>query len=273
MLRKNIPNFIGLIIFLVFYIWVFFAFRFTEASYLSGTLMILPIVLVSWSFGTKIGTLFAVVLVITHFYLAGQYYPQSQQLFLQRLFGGPALVFIGFMIGYSRNSAIKFGNLQKQLQILHLGLEKSQDIVFTTDENGEFEYVNPAFIRKYGYSIDEIRGKTPRLLKSGDKDEDFYKNFWSEIKSGNDVRVIMNNKSKDGKLLVLESSVNPVVNHKGKVIGFLAIQRDITEKNKIQTDYEKRSMELQRLNDLMVDRELKMIELKKKIKDLEKYKN
>ena len=69
----------------------------------------------------------------------------------------------------------------------------------------------------------------------------------------------------------------PIINEKGKLIGYRGTDTDITENMKYKKKLEKTNIELlhnieelEKMNDLMVDRELVMINLKKRLKMLEK---
>jgi PAS domain S-box-containing protein len=48
---------------------------------------------------------------------------------------------------------------------LRLALEASGEVIFMTDREGVFNYVNPEFVKVYGYSPSEVIGRaTPRML-------------------------------------------------------------------------------------------------------------
>lgn len=109
-----------------------------------------------------------------------------------------------------------------------MGIELSADVVFLTDKNGVITYVNPAFERIFGYSKQEAIGKTPGLIKSGQLSNKDYAKIWDTLlEEKPEYREIIN-KTKDGKLLYFEVSINPIINDTNEVIGYLAIERDIT---------------------------------------------
>jgi PAS domain S-box-containing protein len=123
---------------------------------------------------------------------------------------------------------------EEELKKFRLGIERSGEIIFLTDREGRIVYVNPAFEQAYGYSRDEALGRTPRLIKSGRHDASVYEDLWSSLLSRKIVSGELVNRTKDGRLLTIEASANPVLDDDGRIIGFLAIQRDITEWKKTE---------------------------------------
>lgn len=111
-----------------------------------------------------------------------------------------------------------------------LGMERSTDAIFLTQPDGVITYVNPAFEKLYGYSKTEAVGQTPRLLKSGVMSLHDYEQFWQTLLARQVVTHEIVNKTKDGCLITVEESVSPIIDEAGALTGFLAIQRDITER-------------------------------------------
>jgi PAS domain S-box-containing protein len=121
-----------------------------------------------------------------------------------------------------------------ELRRLRLAIEASGEIIFTTDPSGTFTYVNPEFERVYGYGFAEVVGRTtPRILKGGTTVREQYVSFWTELTEKRIIRRQFINRTKDGALLNIECSANPIVGDSGEVVGFLAVQRDITEQKQI----------------------------------------
>lgn len=119
---------------------------------------------------------------------------------------------------------------QKLLQV-NKAINAAKDVVFMTDTKGVFTYINPAFTNLYGYHSDELIGKqTPRILKSGLLTDDDYAKVWNSLFDKKAVNLELKNKNKNGQLIDIESSLSSVINDAGEIVGFVAIQRDITEK-------------------------------------------
>lgn len=124
---------------------------------------------------------------------------------------------------------------RKRTEEALLKLEKaiytSGEAIFLTDREGVFTFVNPEFCSLYGFSSDELIGKTtPRIIDSGVLDKSFNKVFWQTLLNGNEVRGERINKRKDGTLINIDGSATPIIDEEKKIIGFLGIQRNITER-------------------------------------------
>ena len=126
---------------------------------------------------------------------------------------------------------------EEKINKLNYAVEATGEVVFMTDNEGVFTYVNPAFSKVYGHKADEVVGKvTPRILKSGMMDEAAYKYFWEELIKKQEVNGELINKTKDGGFIHIESSTNAIINERGEAIGFIAIQKDISERKKIEEE-------------------------------------
>ena len=232
-----------------------------------GMFILIPIITGAWVFGRKGGLIMGIALFISNFLLLKILSDLSTQDFIQMMMGGTAAVIVGYSIGYTRDKLSELENLSNKLTGLKLGVERSNDIIFITDTKGIITYTNPAFTKAYGYTEEDWKGKTPRILKSGVQNNDFYKNLWAKLTSKKVMDYVVVNKTKVGKLLTIESSASPIVGDSGELLGFLAIQRNVTDKKRTDEILMHRANELEKMNELMVDRELKMIELKEKLKN------
>ena len=112
---------------------------------------------------------------------------------------------------------------------LRSSVDASGEVVFMTDREGIFTFINPEFTRLYGYTAEEVLDKaTPRILKGTGLEPEHDTNFWEDIIQEKTFHGEMINRTRDGRLLSVESSVDSVLDDRGNVVGFLAIQRDIS---------------------------------------------
>jgi PAS domain S-box-containing protein len=136
----------------------------------------------------------------------------------------------------------------EELFKLRKAVEASGEVIFLTDRTGVITSINPEFKRVYGYTAEEVvNKKTPRILKSGVMEPEFYEKFWENLLNKQIVRGEIINKCKDGRLITIEGSANPILDENGEVIGFLAIQRDITRRKHAEEEIRRRNKELSAL--------------------------
>ena len=117
-------------------------------------------------------------------------------------------------------------NVQRRLAT---AVEHAAEGVLITDIDGTIEYVNKACERLTGYEKEELLGRNPRMLKSGEHDGAFYRQMWKTIKAGKVWSGSMINRKKDGRLCHEETTISPVRDSSGKIVNFVAVKRDITE--------------------------------------------
>ncbi len=117
---------------------------------------------------------------------------------------------------------------------LMMAIEQAAEAVVITDVLGSIEYVNPAFEKITGYSRDEIIGKNPRVLQSGEHNLAFYTAMWSTLVEGNSWSGKFVNRKKEGSLYTEEVSITPIKNSIGEIINYVAVKRDITVEVKLE---------------------------------------
>jgi len=144
--------------------------------------------------------------------------------------------------------------LRKLAHRYHLLSENVSDIIWTMDENKRFTFVSPSIFKITGYEIDEIltKGLDELLIPEHhkiavhaiDRAMQIFKNKKSKQipKDEFQVRLIC----KDGSTIWTESKVSLLFGPRKKIIGFLGVTRDISERKKI----EKKSQEMQKMEAL-----------------------
>jgi diguanylate cyclase (GGDEF)-like protein/PAS domain S-box-containing protein len=133
-------------------------------------------------------------------------------------------------------------------RLLGVALDTAANAIFITDRQGRIEYANSAFERLSGYRAEEVVGQTPRILKSGQQDGDFYRDLWRTILSGESWHGRVVNRRRTGELFTVTQTVTPIRNDAGAVSHFVAIHEDVTA----QVEAEKRIHHLAR-HDFLTD--------------------
>ncbi|MCX6074186.1 MAG: PAS domain-containing protein [Campylobacterales bacterium] len=101
-----------------------------------------------------------------------------------------------------------------------------------TDSKGVIEYANGYASKLTGYFNHELIGKTMRLFKSSIHPQDFYDDLWSTINTKRSFwRGTIINRMKNGDLRDCASTIFPIINEQNKIVNFVTIQDDVTERN------------------------------------------
>jgi PAS domain S-box-containing protein len=124
---------------------------------------------------------------------------------------------------------------QKQVRQLSHAVEQSPAAVVITDTRGHIEYVNRKFTEVTGYTLAEVLGKNPRLLKSGDMPPETYQALWRTIRAGGTWTGELHNRKKNGELHWEWASISPILDERGQPAHYLAVKEDRTERRRAET--------------------------------------
>jgi diguanylate cyclase (GGDEF)-like protein/PAS domain S-box-containing protein len=127
---------------------------------------------------------------------------------------------------------------QSEIEKLSKVVAQIDDEVIITDMNGVITYVNQAFCDHTGYTQEEVFGKTPRILKSGEHDQSFYKALWKIILHGDVFRVTMVNRKKNGDLFYENKTITPLKDDVGNITGFVSTGKDVTLETQMHKEME-----------------------------------
>jgi len=123
---------------------------------------------------------------------------------------------------------------EAEVNRLSQAVEQSPASIVITGLDGRIEYVNPKFTQITGYTIDEVRGQNPNILKSGHTSSEEYVEMWETIKRGKVWEGEFHNKTRDGKFFWEKATLAPIFNEKGEVTNYLAVKKDITEQKALE---------------------------------------
>jgi PAS domain S-box-containing protein len=126
----------------------------------------------------------------------------------------------------------------------------SNDAIVLTDVHGKIVSANPAWLALYGYTLEEVVGKTTRIIRSEQSGDDLFAQMWEKI--GNPEvgfwRGEIINKKKNGEEVPVHLSIQPV-RQSGQIVGYMGLAIDISER--------KRAEEMRELYDALVRHDLK----------------
>jgi diguanylate cyclase (GGDEF)-like protein/PAS domain S-box-containing protein len=119
-------------------------------------------------------------------------------------------------------------NIHRTLRLQKAAIESAANAIFIANKGGAIEWVNPAFEVLTGYRATEVAGENPRVLKSGEQDDQFYRDLWRTILKGEVWRGRVTNRHRSGSLYTAEQTITPIRGDDGSVTHFVAIHEDIT---------------------------------------------
>lgn len=103
-------------------------------------------------------------------------------------------------------------------------------IVSEADAEGVITYANNKFCEISGYSRDELLGQTHRVVNSGIHSKKFFKTMYHCLSTIGYWSGEVRNQSKDGAHYWVQSSIVAFKNNEGKIIRYVSIRSDITER-------------------------------------------
>ena len=116
--------------------------------------------------------------------------------------------------------------------LLAAAVESAGEAILISDAEGTIQYVNPAFEQLNHYSSSEVLGDNPRILRSNTTDRSVHSQMWESISRGETWRGSFQNRKRDGSLYDVEQTIAPVSDSEGKIINYVSVARDVTDRNR-----------------------------------------
>lgn len=123
-------------------------------------------------------------------------------------------------------------------------IESASDLIYRTDDKGNFTYVNPTGLAMFGYSLEEVAGQHFTLFIKHEERKviarKYYRQLLSKIKSSYfEIPAV----KKNGEEIILGQSVELLFEN-NKTIGFLVIARNITAQKQFEEEITSRQQQL-----------------------------
>ncbi len=142
------------------------------------------------------------------------------------------LATIGGFWFFSRRRALEQVQQEEERRENELAFSAMAEGAIITDAKGDILWVNDAFCRIYGYMRDEVIGRNPRILKSGRHDDAFYRKLWQQLTTAGHWRGELWNRRKTGEVFPEEISVQALRDPGGRIVRYISIFSDITERKR-----------------------------------------
>ncbi|TLS75588.1 PAS domain S-box protein [Mariprofundus erugo] len=126
---------------------------------------------------------------------------------------------------------------EERLRKISEAVHQAGEAVIITNRQGVIEYINPACSDITGYSLEELVGQTPAILKSNQQNPEFYATLWQTITGGEVWHGTLIDKRKDGILYPAMMSVAPIRDEHGEITHFVSIQQDMSDQKRLEEQF------------------------------------
>ncbi len=166
---------------------------------------------------------------------------------------------------------------EKEITQLSTAVTQSPSVILITDLEGNIEYVNSKFVQITGYSLEEVIGKRPSILKSGLLPSDVYNDLWKKVSAGEIWRGEFQNRKKNGELFWESATISAIYDNDGKITNYLKVAEDITEHKRALDKAEESEKKYHRLINAtsegfwLLDTDMKTIDVNSALCDMISY--
>lgn len=118
---------------------------------------------------------------------------------------------------------------EQRQALLARALNATQDAVVIANEQAQILFVNQAFEDLTGYRSDEVQGRTPKFLQSGEHTPAFYAQLRDALARGDSCQTTFANRRKDGSIYHAAQTITPLKDEAGATQHYVSVTKDVTE--------------------------------------------
>ncbi|MGV8933387.1 MAG: diguanylate cyclase, partial [Gallionellaceae bacterium] len=181
----------------------------------------------------------------------------SQTQFLMLAGGVASALFVGLIASFVNRrmgrlikdieaSAYQIQEANHSLESLRLALDH-HDIVSIADVQGRITFVNDLFCQISGYAREALIGQNHRIINSGTHPKIFFDDMWLTISSGKIWQGEICNRSKNGKLYWVYSTILPFLDDAGLPYQYISVRTDFTAIKQAELVLKRGKQELEKL--------------------------
>ena len=146
------------------------------------------------------------------------------------------LALVSFGLAWTFVRQIQHGRreAEHQLGLADAVFRNSSEAILVTDPQQQIVEINPAFTRITGYTREDAIGQTPRILKSGRHDPNFYADIWANLINFDSWEGEIWNRRKNGEIYPALLSIVAVRNSQGVVTNYTGLVVELSQHKKIE---------------------------------------
>jgi PAS domain S-box-containing protein len=123
---------------------------------------------------------------------------------------------------------------KRHIRLLETVMARMGEAAVITDLDIKILHVNDAYSRMTGYTLDDVRGRSPKMLHGEKTDSYQTQRIRKALNDGEPIRVELINYRKDGSEFWVELAIGPLTDDSGRIVNWISVQRDITQRKRAE---------------------------------------
>jgi diguanylate cyclase (GGDEF)-like protein/PAS domain S-box-containing protein len=123
---------------------------------------------------------------------------------------------------------------EKKLLLSTAVFENTSEAIMITDHASHIIAVNQAYTEITGYTADEVLGRNPKVLKSGQHDQEFYQQLWNALNTYGQWQGEIWNRRKNGEIFPAWENISVVKDSDGEITNYVSVMSDISSIKEVE---------------------------------------
>ncbi|WP_151670051.1 bifunctional diguanylate cyclase/phosphodiesterase [Nitrincola schmidtii] len=137
--------------------------------------------------------------------------------------------------------------IQDEVNLLAKAIDNANTSIILTDPEQRITYANPFTFSLFGFSLDFLLGKNPKVLSSGKTDISVMDDLRNSIDLGYDWQGELINRNSHGDDIHVDTKVASIKDDNGNVTHYIGIMNDVTERKSFLKQLEEKNLKLSQL--------------------------
>ena len=131
-------------------------------------------------------------------------------------------------------------NHLEQMRISAAAFETQEAMIITNNKHKIIK-VNEAYLNLTKFSKNEVLGQDPSIVKSGEHDDQFYKNLYQTLSTHGKWKGELVNQNRNGKLYTVLASISTIKDDEGNITHYIEQSIDISDQKQSQEQITKQA--------------------------------